>query len=438
MRLTKKMVVGIILLILGGIYYSRNKVKKKRELIFNPMFFQRENLSHVNISLDQTDIPEKSIYCFHNVEDCSYGIQIALRVEEGNHVEKMVVDSKKIYIRKAGLPEWIEVFFHHEAEQCKDNCKLIDFNDMTIKAHASLKHQGLVRQESHEVQIFANLEAHSHESILECLESKDLFCWHASFFLKSRIPITYSFLTYSKSGLDVYNSIRNGMKWCNHLNDRSKGWNCLFNSVSRSKNKVNKTNSNMGVGFVSATCNRHNNFYSRLMKIVKIDMMGSCMKNRDEDEFNVFNEQILDSLWWNETKDVVKSRDLKKILIASKYKFLISIENTIMEDYVTEKFWAGFLADTVMVYLGAPNADMYAPAAHSFINVMHYSSVESLGRHLLYLSETPHEYNRYFEWRKANSISKGFLSHVYENYDNPPLCKVCSQLRWFFQNQTAA
>jgi hypothetical protein len=37
------MVVGIILLILGGIYYSRNKVKKKRELIFNPMVFQCEN-----------------------------------------------------------------------------------------------------------------------------------------------------------------------------------------------------------------------------------------------------------------------------------------------------------------------------------------------------------------------------------------------------------
>jgi len=164
------------------------------------------------------------------------------------------------------------------------------------------------------------------------------------------------------------------------------------------------------------------------MQKVKIDMMGKCMRSRNEDEFDVFNERNLRSLWWKNQNDITKSKDLKKIIISSKYKFFLSIENTIMEDYLTEKFWAGFLADTVMVYLGAPNADMYAPAQYSFINVLHFESVESLGDYLLYLSSNPVEYNKYKIWKKSKTVSPFFLSHVYDNYDNPPLCKLCSKL----------
>ncbi len=37
------------------------------------------------------------------------------------------------------------------------------------------------------------------------------------------------------------------------------------------------------------------------------------------------------------------------MVIASHYAFYISLENTLLDDYVTEKFYQGFLADTVMV-----------------------------------------------------------------------------------------
>ena len=38
-----------------------------------------------------------------------------------------------------------------------------------------------------------------------------------------------------------------------------------------------------------------------------------------------------------------------KMLIASTYKFYLSIENTILDDYVTEKFYQGFMIQPVMV-----------------------------------------------------------------------------------------
>jgi hypothetical protein len=51
----------------------------------------------------------------------------------------------------------------------------------------------------------------------------------------------------------------------------------------------------------------------------------------------------------------------------------VSLENTILDDYyVTEKFYEGFLADTVIVYLGAPNAQAYKPAQHSFVNALDF------------------------------------------------------------------
>lgn len=385
------------------------------------------NLSHF-VKNDNVWNLQPNVYCLHNEEDCAYGIKTANRVKELNQSNIILTNGfrfEQIYVRKApeGLPDWLLYFFDNE--QCKQNCKLVEFNDLTVRAHATLKLQGLVRKESHEIQINANLEPDYHETILECLESQNKYCWHASFFLKSTLPLMYSFNTYGKGVLNLLGDIKL------ETNDRTERWIYLFNSFSHSvyqNHTLNRSNSPLGVAFVSRLCDRHNNFFSRLMQKVKIDMMGKCMRSRNEDEFDVFNERNLRSLWWKNQNDITKSKDLKKIIISSKYKFFLSIENTIMEDYLTEKFWAGFLADTVMVYLGAPNADMYAPAQYSFINVLHFESVESLGDYLLYLSSNPVEYNKYKIWKKSKTVSPFFLSHVYDNYDNPPLCKLCSKL----------
>jgi hypothetical protein len=54
--------------------------------------------------------------------------------------------------------------------------------------------------------------------------------------------------------------------------------------------------------------------------------------------------------------------------ISSQYKFNLVIENEILEDYVTEKFFEGLKTGSLMVYLGAPNIKEYAPALSSFID----------------------------------------------------------------------
>jgi hypothetical protein len=96
--------------------------------------------------------------------------------------------------------------------------------------------------------------------------------------------------------------------------------------------------------------------------------------------------------WGSSGQPPRASRGVRKALIMEHYKFHISLKITILNhDYVTEKFFEGFLTDSVMVYLGSPNEQHYAPAQHSFISFFNLESQagivgdsKGLGCHLLW------------------------------------------------------
>ena len=104
------------------------------------------------------------------------------------------------------------------------------------------------------------------------------------------------------------------------------------------------------------------------------------------------------------TRPPIGGTGVRKMLMASHYKFFVSLENTIMDDYVTEKFYEGFMADTLMVYLGAPNAERYAPAPHSFVNAHDFEGPEALAAHLVALAADAARYDEYFAWRRARPV----------------------------------
>ena len=92
--------------------------------------------------------------------------------------------------------------------------------------------------------------------------------------------------------------------------------------------------------WVSASCERHGSFLRRLMSLLpgRIDSMGSCFHNRDERYHPALRRVANSSLWWGTRVGPTRSGELK-MAIASDYDFFISIENTILDDYVTEKFF---------------------------------------------------------------------------------------------------
>jgi hypothetical protein len=87
-----------------------------------------------------------------------------------------------------------------------------------------------------------------------------------------------------------------------------------------------------------------------------------------------------------------------KLQLLSRYKFTFGFENTIEDDYVTEKFFQPLLAGSVPVYLGAPNVADFAPGEHCFIDASRFSPRE-LAAHLKELAADQTEYARYHAWR---------------------------------------
>lgn len=59
------------------------------------------------------------------------------------------------------------------------------------------------------------------------------------------------------------------------------------------------------------------------------------------------------SLSGSDYLSTIDTDELYKFL--SRYKFIISYENSVCNDYVTEKIWRTLVVGSVPVYFGAPN-----------------------------------------------------------------------------------
>ncbi len=101
--------------------------------------------------------------------------------------------------------------------------------------------------------------------------------------------------------------------------------------------------------------------------------------------------------------------------IPSRYKFYLGFENSLCQDYVTEKLFRPLKTEIVPIVYGGTNYTRDAPP-HSVINVEDYNSPEELARYLRRLASNETEYNSYFEWNK----SYGILATLQRGF-----CKLC-------------
>ncbi|XP_075423866.1 4-galactosyl-N-acetylglucosaminide 3-alpha-L-fucosyltransferase FUT5-like [Ascaphus truei] len=87
--------------------------------------------------------------------------------------------------------------------------------------------------------------------------------------------------------------------------------------------------------------------------------------------------------------------------ILSTYKFYLAFENSIHEDYITEKLWdKALISGTVPVVMGPPreNYERFIPP-DSFIHVDDFSTAQKLAAYLMELDKDDKRYQQYFKWR---------------------------------------
>ncbi|XP_039619825.1 alpha-(1,3)-fucosyltransferase 7-like [Polypterus senegalus] len=108
----------------------------------------------------------------------------------------------------------------------------------------------------------------------------------------------------------------------------------------------------------------------------------------------------------------------------SKYPFYLAFENSIHQDYITEKLWRNsFMAGSVPVVLGPSrtNYEAFVPAG-SFIHVQDFPSTKELAEYLMAVANNETHYRQYFEWKKQ------FTVKMYEDW-RERFCQICKKYK---------
>ena len=94
----------------------------------------------------------------------------------------------------------------------------------------------------------------------------------------------------------------------------------------------------------------------------------------------------------------------EKLTTLEKYMFTFCMENSYVQDYVSEKVYHALQTGTIPIY-GAPNAAKdFLPCTDCVIWADDYPDAASLAAHLQYVANNETAFNKYLEW-KANPRS---------------------------------
>eukprot|EP00197_Chlamydomonas_leiostraca_P015377 CAMPEP_0202862428 /NCGR_PEP_ID=MMETSP1391-20130828/3471_1 /ASSEMBLY_ACC=CAM_ASM_000867 /TAXON_ID=1034604 /ORGANISM="Chlamydomonas leiostraca, Strain SAG 11-49" /LENGTH=221 /DNA_ID=CAMNT_0049541965 /DNA_START=364 /DNA_END=1026 /DNA_ORIENTATION=+ len=89
----------------------------------------------------------------------------------------------------------------------------------------------------------------------------------------------------------------------------------------------------------------------------------------------------------------------EKIKIMRGYLFCVAMENSIAQDYVSEKLYDALAAGCIPLYLGAPNVNDFIPAGNAIIDASRYvNNVTGLAAELLSLYQNRDRYNEMLAW----------------------------------------
>ncbi|KAJ3675194.1 hypothetical protein LUZ60_004236 [Juncus effusus] len=87
----------------------------------------------------------------------------------------------------------------------------------------------------------------------------------------------------------------------------------------------------------------------------------------------------------------------------SHYKFVLAIENTWTESYVTEKLFYALDVGSVPIYFGAPNVWDFVPP-NSIIDASKFKNVEELAEFVKKVGEDPVAYAEFHAWRRCGVL----------------------------------
>ncbi|XP_043281968.1 alpha-(1,3)-fucosyltransferase C-like [Venturia canescens] len=164
--------------------------------------------------------------------------------------------------------------------------------------------------------------------------------------------------------------------------------------------KTRRKKTKPAVWFVSncASKSGREGYANELAKHVEVDIYGKCSR-----EVRCAKEA---------------RRDCFREVVEPDYYFYLSFENSMCQDYVTEKLWNALKYNVVPIVYGGADYTRFVPPGSS-INALDFESPKALANYLKRLIAEPREYNEYFEWKKTYKIV---------NSNSRVICQLCQYL----------
>ena len=142
-------------------------------------------------------------------------------------------------------------------------------------------------------------------------------------------------------------------------------------------------------------------YIKELSKYIDITVVGACSKNDGKECPRGPNSSHKKSC----REDLFRN-----------HMFIMSFENAICDEYVTEKIYRALNYPIVPVVMGGANyTKMFPPK--SYIDVNDFDSVKDLAVYLKRLSQNLTEYRKYFKWKGQ-----------YNKYHYNKWCQLCAKL----------
>ena len=92
--------------------------------------------------------------------------------------------------------------------------------------------------------------------------------------------------------------------------------------------------------------------------------------------------------------------DRNKLAMFKRYKFCATFENSVDDDYVSEKVFLGLMAGCLPIYFGAPNIDEYIPSPDAVVDAAKFKSRDDLARFIHHLADNETAYEERMAWRR--------------------------------------
>ena len=116
-----------------------------------------------------------------------------------------------------------------------------------------------------------------------------------------------------------------------------------------------------------------------------------------------------------------------KLATFARHPFTLAFENSVSDDYVTEKFFDALCAGSVPIVLGAPNVAEFAPSPESYLDVRDFRDPAALASRIDALRADEAAYASMLRW-KAEGASPAFRALAAEIGADPWL-RLARRLR---------